>query len=62
MQANLFSRLQLAHISGSLVMRYLLIQCLLDHAKCYFVIEKFGLNINNVVINYLYLLEMIRVC
>jgi len=52
MQVDLFLRIQLAHISVSLAMRYLLMQYLLDNAKCYFVIEKIGLNIN-VVIYYL---------
>jgi len=55
MQADLFLRLPLADISVSLAMRYFLMHYLLFNAKCYFVIEKIGLNINNVVICYLYL-------
>lgn len=55
MRADAFLRLQLTHISVSLAMRYLLMYYLLDSAKCYFVIGKIGLNINNVVICYLYL-------
>jgi len=42
MQADLFLRLQLAHISLSLAMRCLLMQYLLDNAKFYFVIEELG--------------------
>jgi hypothetical protein len=38
MQADLFLRIQLAHISLSLAMRYLLMHYLLDNDKCYFVI------------------------